>query len=119
MRLVRSLLACGLALGLLACASAVADEKKADKKTEDRPTTLTGTLVCGKCTLKETEDCSNVLQVKEDGKTVNYYLKDKGKGEKYHRDVCPPGKMKEVTVSGTVMEEDGKKWIVNPQVAVK
>ena len=72
---------------------------------------LTGTLMCGKCGLKITPKCSNVLQVKEGDKTVNYRLVDKGAGEEYHEGVCGDGKVEKVTVTGTVAEKDGKKTI--------
>ena len=80
-----------------------ADDKKEVK--------VTGTLVCGKCQLKETAKCSNVLQVKEKDKVVNYYLDDKGNGETYHEGVCGGDKVENVTVTGTATEKDGKKRI--------
>ena len=83
--------------------TAAADDKKETK--------LTGTLVCGKCSLKVTPKCSNVLQVKEDDKLVNYILDDKGNGEDYHDGVCGDGKIAGVTVVGTVSEKDGKKYV--------
>jgi hypothetical protein len=92
-------------LGCLALSVKAADETKS------------GTLVCGKCALKETDKCSNVLQVKEGDKTVNYYLEDKGKGEDYHDKVCQA--KKEATVTGTIKEKDGKKWITNAKVEFK
>jgi hypothetical protein len=108
-------------VGLLAIFAVVAitqaEDKKEDKKGKE--VTLKGTLVCGKCTLKETTDCSNVLQVKEGGKTVNYYLDDKGKKEPYHKGICPPDSMKDATVTGTVTEKDGKKHIKATKVDVK
>jgi hypothetical protein len=76
--------------------------------------TKKGQLVCGKCKLMVCEKCTNVLEVKEGGKTVNYFLKDKGKKEKYH--VCQPTKEVTATVTGTLVEKDGKKWILNPKV---
>ena len=84
----------------------VADEKPAGKETK-----LTGTLVCGKCSLKEDKTCTNVLQVKEGTKTVNYRIVDKGAGEEYHEGVCGDGKIEKVTVIGTVSEKDGKKMV--------
>jgi hypothetical protein len=72
---------------------------------------LTGTLMCGKCSLKLTPKCSNVLQVKEDDKLVSYILDDKGNGEGYHEPVCGDGKVEGVTVFGTVTEKDGKKYL--------
>jgi hypothetical protein len=92
-------------------AVATAEEKKETK--------LTGTLVCGKCTLKETPKCSNVLQVKEGDKTVNYFLDDQGNKEAYHEGVCGGEKVEGVTVTGTVSEKDGKKWIKPTKVETK
>src|SRR5207237_353390 len=72
---------------------------------------LTGSLMCGKCSLKNTPKCSNVLQVKEGDKLVNYIIDDKGNGEDYHEPVCGDGKVEGVTVTGTVSEKDGKKYV--------
>jgi len=84
-------------------------QKKGDTKT------LEGKLVCGKCKLGETDACSNALQVKDGDKTITYYLKDKGKGEKYHK--CS-GEA-EVKVTGKVSEKDGKKIIEDAKVEKK
>jgi hypothetical protein len=80
---------------------------------DDKEVTVKGTLVCGKCTWKEkgVTECTNVLQVKEGDKTVNYFIKDTGKGESYHKAICPAGKKAEAEVKGKVTEKDGKKWI--------
>ena len=91
--------------------TATADDKKEVK--------LTGTLVCGKCSLKQTPKCSNVLQVKEGDKVVNYFLDDKGNGEDYHEGVCGGDKVEGVTVTGTVIEKDGKKYIKPSKVETK
>ena len=80
-------------------------------RADDKEVKVTGTLVCGKCNLKETAKCSNVLQVKEGGKTVNYYLDDKGMKEPYHEGVCGGDKVKNMAVTGTVNEKDGKKYV--------
>jgi len=55
-------LSLAVVLGFLALAQAA-----------DKEVTLKGTMVCGKCTLKlkGVTKCTNVLQVKEGGKTVN------------------------------------------------
>jgi hypothetical protein len=71
--------------------------------------TLTGTILCAKCELKETPKCTNAIRVKEDGKDVVYYFKDRGTKEKYHGKICQ--EPKEGTVTGTVTEEEGKKYI--------
>jgi hypothetical protein len=84
---------------------------------EDAPAakeiTITGTMVCGKCTLHETKECQNVVQVKQDGKTVNYYLKHNGVSKEAHGAVCG-GDTEQVTVTGTVVEKDGKE-ILTPK----
>ena len=83
---------------------------------DDKEVKVTGTLVCGKCQLKETAKCSNVLQVKEKDKVVNYYLIDKGNGETYHEGVCGGDKVENVTVAGKLTEKDGKKWVTPTKV---
>lgn len=88
-------------------ASSFADDKKETK--------LEGKLVCGKCKLKEAEDCSNVLVVKDGEKSVNYYIKDTGKKEKYH--VC--GGEKDVKLTGKVEEKDGKKYLTEVKLEEK
>ena len=45
-------------------------------------------MVCGKCTLHETKDCQNVVQVEKDGKTVNYYLKQNDVSKAAHEPIC-------------------------------
>jgi hypothetical protein len=69
--------------------------------------TITGNMVCGKCTLHETKSCQNVIQVSQDGKTVNYYLVKNDVSDAMHADVCH-GDSKKVTATGTVVEKDGK-----------
>src|SRR5262245_6619621 len=105
--MIRSMaIAVAVMVGLSGSGFAPADEKAATKETK-----LTGTLGCGKCGLKEDKACTNVLQVKEGDKTVNYRLVDKGAGEEYHEGVCGDGKVEKVTVIGTVSEKDGKKMV--------
>jgi len=86
---------------------------------DDKEKTLKGVMLCGKCTLKETKECANVLQVKEGDKLVNYFLDDKGRGEPYHKAICPPDSKKDATVVGIVGEKDGKKTIKPSKVDVK
>jgi len=85
---------------------------RAEKPTEPaKEVKLTGTLMCGKCSLKATPKCSNALQVKEGDKDMTYFIDDKGSAESYHDDVCGDGKIEGVVVTGSVSEKDGKKWI--------
>jgi azurin len=69
--------------------------------------TITGSMVCGKCVLHETKSCQNVVQVTQDGKTVNYYLKQNDTSKAAHEAICG-GSAEKVTVTGTVKEKDGK-----------
>lgn len=103
--MIRSIFAAAaVAAGLWAVGVVATAEDKKETK-------LTGTLMCGKCSLKMTPKCSNVLQVKEGDKTVSYILDDKGNGEDYHEGVCGDGKIEGVTVTGNVTEKDGKRYV--------
>ena len=77
---------------------------------DSKPVTVKGTIMCAKCELKQAKKCQTVVVVKEDGKEVTYFFKDKGASEEHHEPVCGGGK-KEGTVTGVVMSENGKKWI--------
>jgi hypothetical protein len=94
-----------ISLALLV-ASALAGSLVADEKT----VTLEGKVVCAKCNLKEEglKDCQNVLVVKMDGKAKHYYL-TKSEANKEFGDVCMAEK--EVRVTGSVSEKDGKMWL--------
>jgi type 1 fimbria pilin len=84
---------------------------------DDKEVTISGNMVCGKCTLHETDKCQNVVQVMEDGKTVNYYLKQNAVSKKEHAAVCH-GDSEKVTVTGTVAEVDGKKMLTPTKIDV-
>jgi hypothetical protein len=106
---VKAALSLAVVLGFLALAQAE------DKK----EVTLKGTMVCGKCTLKICPKCTNVLQVEEGGKTVNYFIEDKGAKAPYHKAVCPKGAKQKAEITGTVTTKDGKKWIKPSEGGVK
>jgi hypothetical protein len=72
-----------------------ADDKKGDEKT------VTGTVQCAKCHLKEADDCATVIKA---GEKVYYF--DKESDKKYHSQICRT--KKDGTVVGTVTEKDGK-----------
>ena len=91
----------------LAVVGSVGMDLRAEEKKE---VTLKGTVLCAKCALSETPKCATAIQVKDGDKTVTYYFDDKGTKEEYHEAVCG-GEKKAGTVTGTVTEKDGKKWI--------
>jgi len=106
----------------LVLAPAFAEDKKPDAKkpAEGKTETLEGSLVCGKCKLKETKTCSNVLVVKDakdEKKEIKYYLDDKGAKAEYHGEICQGPK--DAKVTGTVSEKDGKKTITDAKVEFK
>ena len=77
--------------------------------------TLTGTAMCAKCALHESDQCQTVLEVKTaDGKVVRYYLTSKMDHDKF----CS-GKTEGVTVTGTVSEKNGKKYITPENITIK
>ena len=77
--------------------------------------TLTGKAVCAKCVLHETKTCQNVLQVQQDGKTVNYYLVQNDVSKGFHDQICTTGGEK-ATVTGMVSEKDGKKVLTASKI---
>jgi hypothetical protein len=91
-------LALALAVGLVAGATAGDD------------TTVTGKIMCAKCTLKKADakECQDVLVVKDGDKTAEYYV-EKNDVAKAFGHVC--GGEKPAAVTGKVTEKDGKKWI--------
>ena len=97
----------------LAFAGATLTAPAADSK----ETTITGNMVCGKCTLHETEKCQNVVQVTENGATVNYYLKQNEVSKAQHEAICH-GDTEKVTVTGTVKEKEGKKTLTPTKIEV-
>ena len=81
-----------------------------DKKDEKKATKLEGKLVCTKCKLGETEACGNALIVKDGDKEITYYIKDKGKGEKYHK--CSGEQAATVTGKVGKDKDDDKKMVI-------
>jgi len=79
---------------------------------------ITGSMVCGKCTLHLTKECQDVVQVQKDGKTVNYFLTPNDVSNNAHQPVCDPGNSEKVTVTGTVEEKDGKEMMTPTKITV-
>ena len=69
---------------------AVAPRVLADAAT-GQAVTITGNMVCGKCTLHLTKSCQNVVQVTQDGKTVNYFLVHNDLSKDNHDPICGGG----------------------------
>src|SRR5689334_21996006 len=90
----------GLFLTSTASKSFAAEPKSSDSKSSDSKTvTISGEGKCAKCALKETDTCQNVIQTKEDGKTVTYYIVKNDVADSFHKNVCKGPK--KVTAKGT------------------
>ena len=83
--------------------------------TADDALTLEGKVLCAKCALKKEafKECQNVLLVPEkdkDGavKDAEYYIVNNAVNQQFG-EVCMDAK--KATVTGTVSEKDGLKWI--------
>ena len=101
MKIFRSLLALA-AVALISGAALAADEAKT--------VTVTGKIVCAKCSLKADgmKECQNVIVAEQDGKQVQYYLAKNALTEEFGH-VCKGEKA--VVATGTVSEHDGKTWM--------
>ena len=80
--------------------------------------TLEGKVVCALCTLKEEgiKECQNVLQVdtgEEGAEPANYYIAKNDVSDKIGM-VCEGSK--QVKITGTIAEKDGKEWITASEI---
>lgn len=82
--------------------------------------TVSGDLQCAKCTLKEAgaSKCQDVLVVAgaDGAPATHYYLVKNQVAEKFGH-VCQG--TKNVAMTGTVTEKDGKKWITATKIEEK
>jgi len=98
-----------LAVALLVVAASVA-------RAAETETTLSGTLMCAKCTLKKADatKCQDVLVVKDDkGATTEYYIVKNDAAEKAGHQCS---KEAAATATGVVSEKDGKKWLTASKI---
>jgi len=82
----------------------------------DVSVTLEGNIACAKCTLKVegVDQCQSVLLVKnETGEDAQYWLAPNAVAEAFG-DVCTA--VKPVTVTGSIEEKDGRKWIAATKI---
>jgi hypothetical protein len=101
----------------VAPAAPAAEKPAAAPAPKGKAVTLSGTMVCGKCSLNETEKCQNVLKVTKAGKEEKYYLAANDVAEKNHEKVCSDEH--KATVKGTVAEEAGKKVLTASSIKYK
>ena len=77
--------------------------------------TLKGDMVCARCYLNkpDAKECQDVLLVKEQGATVEYYV-TKNKVSQDSGEACTD--KIPATIVGTVSEQDGRKWITASKI---
>jgi hypothetical protein len=80
----------------------------------DKEVTITGKGTCAKCGLHETDKCQTVIQTKENGQKVTYYLADNPTSKDFHDTICK--KPEKITATGTVSEENGKKILTASKI---
>jgi hypothetical protein len=80
----------------------------------DKEVTISGEGKCGKCALKQADQCQNVIQTQEDGKTVTYWLAQNETSKGFHENLCKESQ--KVTATGTVSEENGKKMLTASKI---
>jgi hypothetical protein len=98
---MKSLFIAFVALGCLCLTQATQAASK-----QPKTKTITGTGLCAKCSLKESDSCQNVVQVEKNGKKNNYYLVQNDVSKKFHEKICKaPAQVK---VTGTLKKVNGK-----------
>jgi isopentenyl phosphate kinase len=95
--------------GAVAAEPKPADAKPVTASAKTGELTLKGTVGCAKCTHGVADKCHTAIKVKEKGKEAVYYFDEKT-NEKHAEAYCGSSG-DEGTVTGTVSEKDGKKWV--------
>src|SRR5262245_17186428 len=85
---------------------------------DDKEVTVTGEGKCAKCLLKEGDKCQTVIETKENGKTVKYYVADNEVGKKFNDKDKVCEQPKKLTATGTVKEVDGKKVLTATKIDI-
>jgi hypothetical protein len=93
--------------GVLLFSLATSTPARAESEGKGKEVTIKGEAKCAKCSLHEADKCQTVIQTKEDGKTVTYWVTQNDIAKDFHKEVCQDSK--KVKAMGKVVEADGKK----------
>lgn len=102
---MKSLLSYAVMLAMV-LTTTLATRTVADGTTMPAEQTITGWGMCNKCVNHVGTECQTIIQSKEDGKTVTYYLVNNDVSKAFHKNVCTT--KEKVKAMGTVQEVDGK-----------
>ena len=80
-----------------------------DEKMMPMEKTIIGVGMCNKCVNHVGTECQTIIQSKEDGKTVTYYLVNNAVSKDFHKNVCTT--KEQVKATGTVTELNGKQML--------
>ena len=97
-------------IGILVSFTAFSADKEA------KEITIKGEGKCGKCALKETSSCQNVIAVEKGKNKGTYYLAENKVSKDFHDTICKESK--QVKATGTVKEVDGKKEFTATKIEV-
>lgn len=100
----------GVAAALLLCFTA-----SNSARAEGKEITVKGEAKCAKCSLHESDKCQTVIQTKEHGKLVTYWVTQNDVAKDFHKEVCQ--EPKKVKAKGTVEEVDGKKQLTLAKIS--
>jgi hypothetical protein len=100
-------------LGILACTLLFAGAVRA----ADEARTISGEAKCAKCEMKLQDECQTVIQTKEGGKIVNYYIAPNDVAKAFHPKICHGPA--QVTATGTIETVDGKQMLTASSIEVK
>src|SRR5258705_12345413 len=64
---------------------------------EGKDVTIQGEAKCAKCSLHEADKCQTVIQTKEDGKTVTYWVAQNEIAKGFHKEICTDTKKVKAT----------------------
>ena len=76
--------------------------------------TLKGTGMCAKCSLKETDTCQTVIQIKREKGITNYYLVQNVVSKDFHGAICKESKI--VKAKGIIKDVNGKMEFTASQI---
>ena len=107
MKILKTLIATVSAIAVLGMmTTSFAAEKSAKERT------ITGTAKCGKCALKETDECQTVIErAGKGGKTQKIYVENNDVAKDFHKTICKEADGKKVKATGSI-KKDGDKMVL-------